>query len=76
MEFALKLMNMSLLQRMVFKMVRPGILLQSQDLRVNQEKKSCIRFIQENLIENLVQDYLPYILKAHGLYPTTLAYPK
>jgi len=45
-------------------------------LRVNQEKKSYIEFIQENLIENLVQDYLPYILKVHGLYPTTLAYSK
>ena len=25
---------------------------------------------------NLVQDYPSYILKAHGLYSTTLAYPK
>ena len=57
---------------MVFKIVRLGILLQSQNLEVNQEKKSYIGF----LIENLVQDYLPYILKAHGLYPTTSAYPK
>ena len=61
---------------MVFKIVRLGILLQSQNLKVNQEKKSYIGFIQENLIENLVQDYLPYILKAHVLYPTTSAYPK
>jgi len=51
-------------------------ILQSQDLRVDQEKKPCIKFTQENLIENLVQDYLSYILKAHGLCPTTSAYPK
>jgi len=51
-------------------------LLQSQDLRVGQEKKPCIGFTQDNLIENLVQDYLPYILKAHGLCPTILAYLK
>jgi len=43
---------------------------------MNQEKKSYIEFTQENSIENLVQDYLPYILKAHSLCPTTLAYPK
>jgi len=33
-----------------------------------------MEFTQENLIENLVQDYLSYILKAHGLCPTILAY--
>ena len=42
-------------------------MLQSQDLRVGQEKKPCIGFTQENLIENSVQDCLPYILKPHGL---------
>jgi len=47
-----------------------------QDLRVGQEKESYIGFTQENLIKNSVQDYLPYILKAYGLCPTTLAYPK
>ena len=51
-------------------------ILQSQDLRVDQEKKPYIGFTQENSIENSVQDYLPYILKAHGLCPTTLVYPK
>ena len=51
-------------------------MLQSQDLRVDQEKKSCIEFIQENLIENSIQDGLPYILKSYGLCSTTLAYPK
>ena len=51
-------------------------MLQSQDLRVGQEKEPCIGFTQENSIGNSVQDYLPHILKAHGLYPTILAYPK
>jgi len=51
-------------------------MLQSQDLRVGQEKKPCMGFTQENLIENLVQNYLPYILKAHSLCPTILVYPK
>ena len=36
-------------------------LLQTQDLRVNQEKELCIGFTQENSIENSVQDCLPYI---------------
>ena len=48
-------------------------MLQSQDLRVGQEKEPCIRFIQGNSIESSVQNYLPYILLAHGLCPTTLA---
>ena len=42
-------------------------MLQTQDLRVNQEKEPCIGFIQENLIENSVQDSLSYILNPHGL---------
>jgi len=42
-------------------------LLRSQDLRVGQEKESCIGFIQENSIENSVQDCLPYIIKLYGL---------
>jgi len=50
--------------------------LQSQDLRVGQEKKSCIGFTQENLIENSIQDGLPYILITYGLCSTTLAYTK
>jgi len=53
-----------------------ALVLQSQDLRVGQEKEPCIGFTQENSIENLVQDYLSYILKAYDLYPTILAYPK
>jgi len=48
-------------------LVNLGYMLQSQDLRVGQEKKPCIGFTQENLIENSVQDCLPYILKPHGL---------
>jgi len=48
-------------------LVNLGYMLQSQDLRVGQEKKPYIGFTQENLIENSVQDCLPYILKPHGL---------
>ena len=51
-------------------------MLWSQDLRVGQKEKPYIRFTQENSIENLVQDYLSYILKVHSLYSTTLAYSK
>ena len=42
-------------------------MLQTQDLRVGQADKPCIGLIQENLIENSVQDCLPYILLAQGL---------
>jgi len=51
------------------------LILQSQNLKVGQEKKSCIEFIQENSIESSVQDYLPYIPQTTSLC-TTLAYPK
>ena len=50
--------------------------LQFNGLRVDQRKESCIRVIQENLIEHSVQDGLSYILITHGLCSTTLAYPK
>ena len=53
-----------------------ALVLQSQDLRVGQEKEPCIGFTQENSIENSVQDYLSYILKAYDLCPTILVYPK
>jgi len=43
-------------------------MLQSQDLRVSQEKEPYIGFTQENLIENFVLDCLPYILNPHGPY--------
>ena len=33
---------------------------------MDQEKESCIGFIQENSIENSIQDCLPYILKGPG----------
>ena len=51
-------------------------MLQSQDLRVSQEKEPCIGFTQENSIENSVQNYLSYILLAYGPCSTTLAYHK
>ena len=51
-------------------------MLQIKDLRVDQWKEPYIGLTQENPIENSVQDCLPYILKAHGLYSTTLAYSK
>ena len=41
-------------------------LLQTQDLRVNQENEPCIGITQENSIENSVQDSLPYILDPQG----------
>ena len=41
-----------------------------------REGNLVLGLTQENLIENSVQDCLPYILKAHSLYSTTLAYPK
>jgi len=41
-------------------------MLQLKDLRVGQWKEPCIRLTQENLIENSVQDSLPYILKSYG----------
>ena len=44
------------------------LILRSQDLRVGQEKKPCIGFIQENSIESSIQDSLPYILNLHSLY--------
>jgi len=52
------------------------IMLQLKDLRVDQWIESCIGLIQENLIENSVQDCLPYILKPHGPCQLLLAYPK
>ena len=42
-------------------------MLQSQVLNIRQVNKPCIGLTQENSIENLVQDYPPYILKPHGL---------
>jgi len=40
--------------------------LQTQDLRVDQEKEPCIGFTQENSIEKSIQDSLSYILNPHG----------
>ena len=41
-------------------------MLQTQVLRVELVNKSCIRLTQGNLMENSVQDCLPYILKPYG----------
>jgi len=43
------------------------LILQTQDLRVGQVDESYIGLTQENLIENSVQDCLPYILLAQDL---------
>jgi len=51
-------------------------MLQSQDLRVGQVKEPCIGLTQENLIENSIQDCLPYIQIPNGLCKLFLAYPK
>ena len=51
-------------------------MLQTQNLRVSQVNEPYIRLTQENSIENSVQNLLSYILKAYGLYPTILVYPK
>ena len=53
-----------------------SLLLQTQDLRVGQEKEPCIVFTQENSIENSVQDCLPYILISNDLCELLLAYSK
>ena len=51
-------------------------MLQTQDLRVDQEKEPCIGFTQENSIESSLQSHLPYIsiLMVHAHY--CAAYPK
>ena len=51
-------------------------MLQTQALRVGQVKEPCIGLTQENLIENSVQDGLPYIQIPNGLYELFLTYPK
>ena len=42
------------------------IVLQTQVLRVRQANEPCIGLTQENLIENSIQDSLPYIPWTHG----------
>ena len=39
-------------------------MLQTQDLRVDQINEPCIGLTQENLIENFVQDHLPYMSRS------------
>ena len=53
-----------------------SIVLQPRDLRVGQQKESCIGLTQENSIENSVQDCPPYIQIPNGLCELFLAYPK
>ena len=62
----------SILYGSVYK--RSGII--NLILRVGYKNNSCIRETQENLIENSVQDSLPYIQIPNGLYKLNLAYPK
>ena len=45
-------------------------------LELIKERNLVLELIQENLIENSIQDCLPYILKPNGLCSTILAYPK
>ena len=54
-------------QSIILNFVYPNqLVLQTQVLRVGQVNESCIGLTQENLIENSIQDSLPYILKPHG----------
>ena len=41
-------------------------MLQTQVLKMGPVNEPCIGLTQGNLIENSVQDCLPYILKPHG----------
>ena len=43
-------------------------------LELIKEENLILGLIQENLIENSIQDCLPYILLAHSLCSPTLAY--
>jgi len=45
-------------------------------LRVGNKNNPCMRETQENLIENSVQDSLPYIQIPNGACKLNLAYPK
>jgi len=49
-------------------------MLQTQALRVGQEKNLILGLTQENSIESSVQDCLPYILIPNGLCKLFLAY--
>ena len=51
-------------------------MLQLKDLRVGQWKESYIGLTQEDLIENFVQDGLPYVQIPNGLCELFLTYPK
>ena len=45
-------------------------------LELVKRKNLILGLIQENLIENFIQDSLPYILNPHGLCQLLLTYPK
>jgi len=47
-----------------------------KNLELFKRKNLILGLIQENLIENSIQDHLPYIPKTNGPCSTTLAYPK
>ena len=51
-------------------------MLQLRNLSVGLGEEPCIGFTQENLIENSVQDGLPYIQIPNGLCELFLTYPK
>ena len=51
-------------------------MLQLKNLRVGQWEEPCIGLTQENLIENSVQNGLPYIQIPNGLCELFLTYPK
>ena len=51
-------------------------MLQLKDLRVGQWEESYIGLTQEDLIENFVQDGLPYVQIPNGLCELFLTYPK
>jgi len=51
-------------------------MLQTQDLKVDQEKEPCIGLTQGNSIGNSVQDCLSYILTPNSLCKLILAYFK
>ena len=48
----------------------------SKILELVIKKNLVLELIQENLIENSVQNCLPYILITYGSCSTILAYPK
>ena len=56
--------------------IKPSLYYELKILELVKENNLVLKLIQENLIENSVQDHIPYIPKTNSLYSTTLAYPK